>query len=199
MHIRIIEGPSGAGKSTFIAQKITEGPGITAVSSSLSANGGPRLNLNAEEMAITSMANDVYKAGLALEKINQGYHTVYIDRMYLSQIVYHTIRTDTDDEFTWMPGQVTTLLSQIYRIFVFARSQLVNRGLDVPHADMLNIQMKLMCPDTYIELQKRRESSPREYPAGMRDWRLYKRIKDTKDFATVPEFAPFATTLFGAR
>lgn len=153
-HIYIFEGPSGSGKTTFL--KTLEGMGVLSLvkppielprpRAYEDSDNGIRLSALKDLVHLwTAVANDLPKQA--------------IDRGYLSQLVYGSIRLGHDHPMT---HGISLLKSQISMLLEYSRGDLYFRGstLGIPET---RVHFIWYLPSVEVIEDRRAHSTNREY------------------------------------
>lgn len=195
--IVIIEGPAGSGKTT-VAEYMALHPRIELIKSSL-----PNRDPLAYSAVIDSSSNDYSKLSRAIHSPSVG---VVIDRLFLSQLVYHALRSNA-------PIDVWENSSFINR---FPKSMDVNKIVDkwidsmIASANIdlavrswehshINIGLAwLIILPSHDELTERRGYSDRKFPwLAWHELERYHRLiklldnREDKKFTTINGFEDF--------
>lgn len=172
--IIIVEGPSGSGKSTYINNMVK--PGYSAaVSTSFSSD---RLPTDIVQSGFVALQNDTRKlfASISLFLMDLELSCVYIDRLVVSQLVYHELRTNCQNyrkkNIRFSIHEVKARLLGMCNYINFMLPNYLAAYVGIYPELNIAINIKLIVPD-WEELQNRRASSTKEYPAGRRDHELY--------------------------
>lgn len=165
-HIFVFEGPAGAGKSTLINSLIEEG--FFEKHESMVMIERPRSYSDEDSGATRSLLKDI--ASLA-EVISQVHQLSYLDRGFISQSVYHCLRSGSeagfahslDYEFQLRQLQLAQLIAAEYRRRLFRK---------IP-AQSIYFYYVFVLPDAET-LLARRSTAPRAFPyPAPEELRLY--------------------------
>lgn len=165
-HIFVFEGPAGAGKSTLINALIADG--FFEKHQSMVTIERPRAYSDEDSGATRSLLKDI--ASLA-EAISQVTPLSYLDRGFISQSVYHCLRSGSeagfahslDYEFQLRQLQLSQLISAEYRRRLFRKTP----------AQSVYFYYVFVLPDVET-LLARRSAAPRAFPyPAPEELRLY--------------------------
>lgn len=172
--IVIVEGPSGCGKTTYIQNQLSETTSqVSLVFSS------ERLPRDVVGSGVAALRNDTWKlfSAVLLFLNSPELDTILVDRMIVSQMVYHELRTETQRyhrSIRFSLGEVRTrFMGMCSYLNLMLPSYLASYSYEADYPELaIDISLKLIVPE-WEELQRRRKGSGREYPAGRHDYELY--------------------------
>ena len=176
----IVEGPAGSGKSTLIEQMVTDNIGHEVGLPDNINIPRPRAYRDNNHGVILSLVKDSAMVATALfDRCVGGTRTPPIlDRGYLSQLVYGTLRRGGQA----LPTVTLTYINMMLLHISAMRTQILLRTGFPQSIEPFDVLVIMNLP-SLSNLRTRRKYSPKHYPYGaLSEWELYNQIASSLVF-----------------
>ncbi len=162
-----LEGPAGGGKTSVRDKLVNDDHLVNLIENPLPVEiTRPRAYNTHDSGASLSLLKDFRSLLDILSQTAPGEGVVenyLIDRCFVSQIIYHSIRTQQGVEF--LAGQSLTLIPRIVTTTQFIMNELSHRNPEREFGPtIIDYRMIFVIPENEVELQVRRNLTQKVYP-----------------------------------